>query len=123
MLGSLNKYNDNNIFEPQILSRLKFLEKEKFNPVNHDVGAIIYCSFGNIMRISKDIVESKPIIIDAANTLKTRYDSEIGLIRFWDNWKDEWQYVIIIDNMMNLELSVIVTELSGQLHLKIYLLK
>jgi hypothetical protein len=33
-----------------------------------------------------------------------RYNPTIGLIRSWDFNKDIWQYPVIIDNMMNLEL-------------------
>jgi len=102
-----------NSFKDQILNRFKYLEKEKLNPADHDIGFKIYCSFGNMLRVTSDTVKYKPIIIDAAKTLLTRYKPELGVIRSWNNWKEEWQYAVIIDNMMNLELLLAATKLSG----------
>jgi unsaturated chondroitin disaccharide hydrolase len=109
----LNEYKGDSFFEIEILKRFKYLEREKFNPENHDIGFKIYNSFGNMLRTTKDTATYSPIIIDAANTLLTRYNSDLGLIRSWDSWKDDWQYVVIIDNMMNLELLIAATEISG----------
>jgi len=109
----LYEYSGDQFFKKQILNRFEYLEKEKFNPENHDVGFKIYCSFGNMLRVTKDTAKYKSIIIDAANTLLTRYDLEMGLIRSWDNWEDDWQYAVIVDNMMNLELLLAATKLTG----------
>lgn len=109
----LNEYKGDDFFKEEILNRFKYLEKEKFNPENHDIGFKIYNSFGNMLRTTKDTAKYSPIIIDAAKTLLTRYNSDLGLIRSWDSSKDDWQYVVIIDNMMNLELLIATTELSG----------
>ena len=48
-------------------------------------------------------------MIDAANSLCTRYNSKVGCIQSWDvndNWQSlrGWTFPVIIDNMMNLEL-------------------
>lgn len=77
---------------------------------NHDVGFMIYCSYGNANRLHPSL-EYNAIILNAANSLSTRYVPKMGLIRSWD-W-GKWQYPVIIDNMMNLELLFNATKLSG----------
>lgn len=81
------------------------VENQQFNASTHDVGFIIYCSYGNAYRIThrSDYLQ---VIQNAARTLSTRYNPRIGSIRSWDDapWNSQWQYPVIIDNMMNLEL-------------------
>lgn len=79
------------------------VEKEKFTTNNHDVGFMIFCSFGNGLKYSGN--ESyKEVITQASKSLSTRYNDKTKLIRSWDWNKDVWQYPVIIDNMMNLEM-------------------
>ncbi|WP_299245932.1 glycoside hydrolase family 88 protein [uncultured Aquimarina sp.] len=80
-----------------------FIEKEKYNDRTHDMGFKVFCSFGNGYRIAND-QSYKKIIIQSAQTLSTRYNKTVGSIRSWDFNKEEWQFPVIIDNMMNLEL-------------------
>lgn len=88
------------------------VEGQKYTTDNHDVGFMIYCPFGNALQIEpKD--GYKDIIIQASKSLATRFDPKVGLIRSWDFNKDRWQYPVIIDNMMNLEMLCAATELSG----------
>lgn len=79
------------------------VEREKYTTDNHDVGFMIYCSFGNGYRLTgnKDYEE---VMLTAAKSLSTRYRPQVGLIRSWDHNTDHWQYPVIIDNIMNLEL-------------------
>lgn len=79
------------------------VEREKTNGGTHDMGFKIYCSFGNGYRLTNNPAY-RDVIIEAASTLATRYNDKIGAIRSWDHHKDVWQYPVIIDNMMNLEL-------------------
>lgn len=79
------------------------VEKEQYNRGNHDVGFMLYCSFGNGYRLTGD-EKYKKVLLKGAESLSTRYKDHIGLIRSWDFNKAEWQYPVIIDNMMNLEL-------------------
>ncbi|MBN2262278.1 MAG: glycoside hydrolase family 88 protein, partial [Prolixibacteraceae bacterium] len=46
------------------------------------------------------------IIENAAISLSSRYNERTKTIRSWDraSWNRQWQYAVIIDNMMNLEL-------------------
>lgn len=67
----------------------------------HDLGFMIYCSFGMQQQIEKDTA-SELAIVEASKSLISRCDDKIGLIRSWDF--GEWNYPVIIDNMMNLEM-------------------
>jgi len=88
------------------------ITNEQYNRTTHDLGFIIYCSFGNGYRLTKD--ESyKKVIIQAARSLSTRFNEKAGVIRSWDHNKDKWKYPVIIDNMMNLELLFKATKLTG----------
>jgi len=79
------------------------IEKEKFNKGDHDVGFMMNCSFGNGYRLTGN-EHYKEVMLQGAESLSTRYRSATGLIRSWDWNKKVWNYPVIIDNMMNLEL-------------------
>lgn len=66
----------------------------------HDVGFMLYCSYGNAFRITGDKMYL-PALADGARNLDARYSSKVKAIRSWDFGK--WKYPVIIDNMMNLE--------------------
>ena len=67
---------------------------------DHDMGFIVWYSYGNAFRLTGD--ESyKPMIEDAAEILAARFSPVTKTIRSW-NYPLEYQ--VIIDNMMNLEL-------------------
>ncbi|MCE5250978.1 glycoside hydrolase family 88 protein [bacterium] len=78
------------------------LEPVKDYTGNHDVGFMIYCSYGNALRLTGNEAY-KPIMIRAAESLATRYKRTTGVIQSWGS-NDRWKYPVIIDNMMNLEL-------------------
>jgi unsaturated chondroitin disaccharide hydrolase len=88
------------------------LTKEQFNKGTHDLGFIIYCSFGNGYRLTKDTAY-RSVIIQAAKSLYTRFNPTAGVIKSWDHNNDKWKYPVIIDNMMNLELLFDATRLTG----------
>ncbi|MBS7564827.1 glycoside hydrolase family 88 protein [Mucilaginibacter sp. Bleaf8] len=87
------------------------IEQEQFDKGTHDLGFKIYCSVGNAYRLTHD-PHYKDVIITAAKTLSQRFNPQVGCIKSWDNRK-EWQFPVIIDNMMNLELLFAATRLSG----------
>lgn len=76
----------------------------------HDLGFMIFCSYGMQQQIEKDSV-SAAAIVEASKSLISRCDDEIGLIRSWDFGK--WNYPVIIDNMMNLEMLFWASKYSG----------
>jgi unsaturated chondroitin disaccharide hydrolase len=92
-------------------SRLTILEKEKTNTGTHDLGFMIFCSFGNAYAITHK-PEYKDAIFTAASSLSTRYRPSIQSIQSWDSSKN-FKCPVIIDNMMNLELLEWVTKNGG----------
>ncbi|WP_224994794.1 glycoside hydrolase family 88 protein [Cesiribacter sp. SM1] len=88
------------------------LEQEKVNGRTHDMGFKIYCSYGNGYRLTKD-PHYRSVLIEAAETLATRFNPNVGAIRSWDHNADKWDFPVIIDNMMNLELLFAATRLTG----------
>ena len=68
---------------------------------DHDLGFQLTCSFGHAWRLTGRS-EAADILRKGAAQLAQRFDPQIGCIRSWDFGK--WNYPVIIDNMMNLEL-------------------
>lgn len=88
------------------------VEDEQYNGKTHDMGFKLYCSLGNGFRLSNDSNYRK-ILIQAAKTLSTRFNPTVGCIRSWDHNSDKWDFPVIIDNMLNLELLFEATKLTG----------
>jgi unsaturated chondroitin disaccharide hydrolase len=78
---------------------------------HHDIGFMLYCSYGQGYRLTKN-PEYRAVLIDGAKSLATRFNPKPGVIRSWD-W-GEWKFPVIIDNMMNLELLVFGARESGE---------
>lgn len=89
-----------------------FIEKEKFNNRTHDMGFKVFCSFGKALAVENNI-KYKNIIVKSAQTLSTRFNTKIGAIRSWDHNKELWDFPVIIDNMLNLELLFEASKISG----------
>jgi rhamnogalacturonyl hydrolase YesR len=89
---------------------LKLLEKEKLNTGTHDLGFMMYCSFGNANRIAPK-PEYNEILLTSARSLTTRFDAKVGCIRSWNSKNND--FLVIIDNMMNLELLFWATRTTG----------
>jgi unsaturated chondroitin disaccharide hydrolase len=86
------------------------LAKEQFNTGTHDLGFMMYCSFGNANKIEPK-PEYKPILINSAKSLSTRFNPKVGCIKSWNSKPGD--YLVIIDNMMNLELLFWATHETG----------
>ena len=67
----------------------------------HDLGFMVFCSYGMQQAVENDEV-SAAAIVEASNSLSSRFCDSVGLIRSWDF--GPWNYPVIIDNMMNLEM-------------------
>ena len=93
------------------------VEREKYTTDNHDVGFMIYCSFGNGYRLTNN-KKYEEVMLTAAKSLSTRYRPQVGLIRSWDHNTEQWQYPVIIDNIMNLELLLWAATYSGDARFK-----
>ena len=84
---------------------------------HHDIGFLMYCSFGNAYRLTGNEAY-KDVLVEAARSLCTRFSEKTGSIKSWNyrkswNGRDEWFYPVIIDNMMNLELLYFATKVTG----------
>jgi len=89
------------------------VEREKYTTDNHDIGFILYCSYGNGLRLTGE-PSYRDVLLTGAQSLATRYSPSIGLIRSWDFNENIWQYPVIIDNMMNLEMMLWVAKEFNQ---------
>lgn len=98
-------------------NKLKYLEKEKNNKGTHDLGFMLFCSFGNALRLTGDSATYKPVLATGAASLASRYRESTKTIRSWDggkNWDGQpWTYPVIIDNMMNLEFLTQASKITG----------
>src|SRR5690606_8368363 len=84
------------------------LEQNQYFTEHHDIGFMMCCSYGNGLRLTEN-TEYIPILIRSARSLLTRYSPVVGSIRSWNTKKsmdgrNNWEFPVIMDNMMNLEL-------------------
>ncbi|WP_276484310.1 glycoside hydrolase family 88 protein [Paraflavitalea pollutisoli] len=93
------------------------LEPLKFFTEHHDLGFMMYCSYGNAYRLTGN-PKYKDDLVQAARSLSTRFDPKVGCIKSWNNFRSwhgnkVYQYPVIIDNLMNLELLFFATKMTG----------
>jgi rhamnogalacturonyl hydrolase YesR len=100
-LWYLYSYSANSQFLDYARNYTARIEKEKYNRGTHDLGFMLYCSFGNGYRITGDTAY-RSIMLTGAESLASRFNPLIGCIQSW-NSNEKWQFPVIIDNMMNLE--------------------
>jgi len=90
---------------------MDLLVSNQTNTGTHDLGFMMYCSFGNAFRLTKD-EKYKDIIFRSAQSLSTRYRPSIKSIQSWNSNK-YFKCPVIIDNMMNLEMLDWVSDNGG----------
>lgn len=78
---------------------------------NHDLGFMMFCSFGNAYRLTGNPAY-KDAIFNASKALATRYRPAIKSIQSW-NKSDYFDCPVIVDNLMNLEMLLWTTEQGG----------
>ena len=82
----------------------------------HDIGFMMYCSYGNAERLASK-PEYKDILVESAKSLCTRFNEKTQTIESWNRRKawngNQWEYPVIIDNMMNLELLTYASRVTG----------
>ncbi|WP_324679086.1 glycoside hydrolase family 88 protein [Hymenobacter sp. GOD-10R] len=91
--------------------------KEQYNTRTHDLGFMLYCPFGNGYRLTKNSAYPA-VLVQGAKSLSTRFDPKVGVIKSWDTFKawgtgQTYNYPVIIDNMMNLELLFWASKITG----------
>lgn len=101
-LWYIYEYTKDTAIKSEAERRLSIQEKEKYYTGNHDLGFMIYNSFGNAYRITGK-PEYRDVVFTAAETLIKRYRPSIRSIQSWNSMNDTIAPVIV-DNMMNLEL-------------------
>jgi len=99
-LWYLYEYTGDPKWESAAVQYTSLLEQIRHYNGNHDIGFMLYCSYGNALRLATDKTGIPEILIDGATALCTRFIPSLGMIRSWDNYTNP----VIIDNMMNLEL-------------------
>ncbi|MGX5817358.1 glycoside hydrolase family 88 protein [Chitinophaga lutea] len=95
---------------------------EKLTPLqyfkeHHDLGFMMYCSFGNAYRLTGNAAY-RDILVQSARSLSTRFDPRVGSIKSWNMFKSwhgnkTYSFPVIIDNMMNLELLFFASKTTG----------
>ncbi|MDR0385018.1 MAG: glycoside hydrolase family 88 protein [Prevotellaceae bacterium] len=97
----LYEYSNNPALLDNARNYTSRVEKEKYNKGTHDLGFMLYCSFGNGYRLTGDTAY-RSVMLTGAESLASRYNPVVGCIQSW-NSNTKWQFPVIIDNMMNLE--------------------
>lgn len=111
-LWSVYEYTNDSYWRQQAISSTWPIEDAKWYGGTHDLGFMMYCSFGRAYENTGER-SYKDVVVQAARTLITRFNPTVGCIRSWDFAKDKWDYPVIIDNMMNLEMLYRATQLTG----------
>jgi len=106
----LDEYKKDVELKNEAIRMLDLLKKEQYNTATHDLGFMMYCSFGNAYRLDPK-PEYKEILIQSAKSLSSRFSEKVGAIKSWDS--KEGDFLVIIDNMMNLELLFWATKATG----------
>jgi hypothetical protein len=99
-LWYLYEFSGDKYLLSEAVKRTAPLEAEKLNTGTHDLGFMLYNSFGNGYRLTGNPVY-KDILLTGAKSLISRYNPVVGCIRSWDH--GDWKFPVIVDNMMNLE--------------------
>lgn len=116
-LWYLYENTQNDALKQEAIRWTESLEPLKNFKDHHDLGFMMYCSYGNAYRLTQN-PRYKAILIQSAESLSSRFSSKTGCIKSWNyrkawNGKTEWFYPVIIDNMMNLELLFFASKESG----------
>ena len=91
----------------------RMLEPVKDYTDNHDVGFMMYDSWGKELEFTGNKA-CEPVLVQTARSLCARYHEGAGVIQSWGRIHNkENQATVIIDNMMNLELLFEASRLSG----------
>ena len=91
---------------------MKLLEPVKHYSGIHDTGFMMYCSYGTARRILKT-EEYDDILVETSKSLCKRYNKKLGLIRSWGNIGDNDHFLVIPDNMMNLEMLLAASKMKN----------
>ncbi len=91
---------------------LDYIEPNKHYTGNHDLGFMMFNSFGNVYRLQPN-QKYKDIIFTSAESLAKRYIPSVGATQSWGDYVKSKDVPVIIDNMLNLELFLWVAANGG----------
>ncbi|MCK4920109.1 MAG: glycoside hydrolase family 88 protein [Bacteroidales bacterium] len=100
-LWFLYEYTMDEKWKDQAEKYTSLIEQEKFNTKDRGIGFKMMCSFGKGYEMTKNEAY-RDILIQSANSLLTCFNENVGCIKSCDT--EHWQFPVIIDNMMDLEL-------------------
>ena len=111
------EYTKNPKWKEAAIKWTETLESNQFNTKHHDIGFMMYNSYGNGYRLTKN-EKYKAILIQSAKSLCKRYNEKVGAIKSWNDkpsldGKDTMRFPVIMDNMMNLELLFFASKITG----------
>ncbi|TKG96301.1 glucuronyl hydrolase [Puteibacter caeruleilacunae] len=98
-------------FKKEAARYTEALDSVQYFTHTHDLGFMLYCSYGNGLRLSGKKAYAK-VMQRGAKSLSTRFNKNVGCIRSWDF--GHWQYPVIVDNMMNLEFMFWASKSTGK---------
>ena len=100
----------NDTLKADAIQYTNLLNPVRYYKGTHDLGFMINCSYGNAERLApNDTI--KAVMKETADNLSGRFNDSIGAIRSWDF--GSWNFPVIIDNMMNLDLLFTVSKWTG----------
>ena len=106
VLWQVYKATEDTLFRSLATKYTKPLAALLVRDTDHDIGFQLMSSYGRWLdsgTADENTAEAlREVLREGAGTLADRFDPEIGVIRSWNG--DHWNYPVIIDNMMNLEL-------------------
>ncbi len=111
-LWQVYAYNGSDYWRQQAISYTWPIEEAKWHRGTHDLGFMLYNSFGKAYQLTGER-SYKDVALQAARSLITRYNDKVKCIRSWDFNRDRWKFPVIVDNMLNLELLFWATQETG----------
>lgn len=86
----------------------------RFDKSQHDLGFMLYCGYGAGYRQTGNPAW-RDALLAGATTLVTRFNPKVGATQSWDLWPNTtWKFPVIVDNMMNLELLMWASRVTGE---------
>merc|ERR1711907_438271 len=111
LLWELYGATGNGTFKEQAARGTAPLAVNRNNTRTHDVGFMVFDSFGKGIELGGMQGEYEAVVMDAAHSLATRFDPAVGCTQSWPagprcrlHPDTQLDFPVIIDNMMNLEL-------------------
>ena len=109
-LWFMYELTNNELLKAEARRYTEALDSAQYHTYTHDLGFMLFCSYGNAYRITGDEAY-KNVLLQGAESLASRFNPQVGCIRSWDF--GEWQFPVIVDNLMNLEFMCRASQISG----------